>query len=105
MKRLALSILALSVSSALFAAAATNAPSIDPHRLSDDVKTLSSDAFEGRGPATAGETKTVELSFPKSALGYWDPNTKAWTVSSGSYTLYAASSSVDLGASTTLTLP
>ena len=61
MKRLALSILALSVSSALFAAAATNAPSIDPHRLSDDVKTLSSDAFEGRGPATAGETKTVEF--------------------------------------------
>ncbi len=60
MKRLALSILALSVSSALFAAAATNAPSIDPHRLSDDVKTLSSDAFEGRGPATAGETKTVD---------------------------------------------
>ncbi|WP_266183968.1 M28 family metallopeptidase [Dyella humicola] len=61
MKRLALSILALSVSSALFAAAATNAPSIDPHRLSDDVKTLSSDAFEGRGPATAGETKTVDF--------------------------------------------
>jgi Zn-dependent M28 family amino/carboxypeptidase len=48
------------VSSALFAAAATNAPTIDPHRLSDEVKTLSSDAFEGRGPATAGETKTVE---------------------------------------------
>ncbi|HEY2623494.1 MAG TPA: M28 family metallopeptidase [Dyella sp.] len=60
MKRLALSILALSVSSALFAAATTNAPSIDPHRLSDEVKTLSSDAFEGRGPATAGETKTVD---------------------------------------------
>jgi Zn-dependent M28 family amino/carboxypeptidase len=60
MKRLALSLLALSVSSALFAAVATNAPSIDPHRLSDDVKTLSSDAFEGRGPATAGETKTID---------------------------------------------
>ncbi|WP_130619415.1 M28 family metallopeptidase [Dyella amyloliquefaciens] len=57
MKRLALSLLALSVSSALFAAAA---PTIDPHRLSDDVKTLSSDAFEGRGPATAGETKTID---------------------------------------------
>jgi len=59
MKRLALSVLALSVSSALFAAAATP-PTFDPHRLSDDVKTLSSDAFEGRGPATAGETKTVD---------------------------------------------
>ncbi|MHA6205459.1 M28 family metallopeptidase [Dyella soli] len=60
MKRLALSVLALSVSSALFAAA-PNAPSIDPHRLSDDVKTLASDAFEGRGPATAGETKTIDF--------------------------------------------
>jgi Zn-dependent M28 family amino/carboxypeptidase len=59
MKRLALSLLALSVSSALFAAASTT-PTIDPHRLSDEVKTLSSDAFEGRGPATEGETKTID---------------------------------------------
>ncbi|WP_199098635.1 M28 family metallopeptidase [Dyella sp. ASV21] len=58
MKRLALSLLALSVSTALLAATPTT-PTIDPHRLSDDVKTLSSDAFEGRGPATEGETKTV----------------------------------------------
>ncbi|NKJ21098.1 M28 family metallopeptidase [Dyella sp. SG609] len=57
MKRLALSLLALSISSAVLAA---EAPSFDPHRLSADVKTLSSDAFEGRGPATAGETKTVD---------------------------------------------
>jgi Zn-dependent M28 family amino/carboxypeptidase len=56
-KRLALSLLALSVSSALFAA---QAPSFDPHRLSAEVKTLASDAFEGRGPATAGETKTID---------------------------------------------
>ena len=34
-------------------------PTFDPKRLSDEDKTLSSDAFEGRGPATAGETKTV----------------------------------------------
>ncbi|WP_267225078.1 M28 family metallopeptidase [Dyella silvae] len=60
MKRLALSLLALSVSSALFAAVPA-APSIDPHRLSEDVKTLSSDAFEGRGPATEGETKTIDF--------------------------------------------
>ena len=57
MKRLALSFLALSISSAVLAA---QAPSFDPQRLSADVKTLSSDAFEGRGPATAGETKTVD---------------------------------------------
>ena len=31
----------------------------DPARLSAHVKVLASDAFEGRGPATAGETKTV----------------------------------------------
>ncbi|MEP6940538.1 MAG: M28 family metallopeptidase [Rudaea sp.] len=36
-------------------------PKIDPKRLSDDVKTLSSDAFEGRGPATPAETKTVDF--------------------------------------------
>ena len=38
---------------------AGDAPQFDPKRLSDDVKTLASDAFEGRGPATAGEKRTV----------------------------------------------
>ncbi|TBR37154.1 MULTISPECIES: M28 family metallopeptidase [Dyella] len=57
MKRIALSLLALSLGAALHA---TDAPTFDPHRLSEDVKTLSSDAFEGRGPATAGETKTID---------------------------------------------
>ena len=41
-------------------ALATQPPTFDPQRLSQEVKTLSSDAFEGRGPATAGETKTVD---------------------------------------------
>ncbi len=31
----------------------------DGKRLSEQVKTLSSDTFEGRGPATAGEEKTI----------------------------------------------
>src|SRR3546814_4542650 len=35
-------------------------PTFDPQRLSEMVKTLSSDAFEGRGPATAGEKKTID---------------------------------------------
>ena len=35
-------------------------PKFDPQRLSAEVKTLSADAFEGRGPATPGETKTVD---------------------------------------------
>ena len=38
--------------------AAGSAP-IDPARLSDAVKTLASDAFEGRAPASPGEEKTV----------------------------------------------
>ena len=56
MKLLVASLLSLSVSTAL----AAEAPKFDPQRLSDEVKTLSSDEFEGRGPATAGETKTVD---------------------------------------------
>jgi Zn-dependent M28 family amino/carboxypeptidase len=42
-----------------FSAHAASGPEIDAKRLSQDVKVLSSDAFEGRGPHTAGETKTV----------------------------------------------
>ena len=40
-------------------AKAGNTPQFDPARLSQHVKILASDAFEGRGPNTAGETKTV----------------------------------------------
>ena len=58
MPRFALSLLTLSLTAALHAA---DAPAIDPHRLSEDVKTLSSDAFEGRGPHTPGETKTIDF--------------------------------------------
>ncbi|MGO1070752.1 M28 family metallopeptidase [Lysobacter sp. CA199] len=36
------------------------APTFDTKRLAEEVKTLSSDEFEGRGPATAGETKTID---------------------------------------------
>ncbi|WP_300619124.1 M28 family peptidase, partial [Dokdonella sp.] len=57
MKRLLASCIALALSSPAFA---DKAPTFDAQRLSDTVKTLASDAFEGRGPATAGETKTVE---------------------------------------------
>ena len=57
MQRLILSLAALSLSSAALSA---SAPTFDPKNLSDEVKTLASDAFEGRGPATAGETKTVD---------------------------------------------
>lgn len=56
MKLLAASLLSLAVSSAL----AGTAPKFDPQYLSETVKTLSSDEFEGRAPASAGETRTVE---------------------------------------------
>jgi Zn-dependent M28 family amino/carboxypeptidase len=36
------------------------AADLDPARIAGHVKVLSSDAFEGRGPATAGEVKTVQ---------------------------------------------
>jgi Zn-dependent M28 family amino/carboxypeptidase len=43
----------------LSAATAKDLPSFDPQRLSAEVKILSSDEFEGRGPATQGETLTI----------------------------------------------
>lgn len=55
MKQLVVGILALSVSTALYAAT----PQFDGQRISRDVKVLASDEFEGRGPATAGEEKTI----------------------------------------------
>ncbi|AXK71595.1 peptidase M20 [Lysobacter sp. TY2-98] len=57
---LAASLLTVSIGLALQPAMAAKAPDISAQRLSSIVRTLSSDAFEGRGPATAGETKTVD---------------------------------------------
>src|SRR5690606_1953163 len=54
-KRVAITLLAMSVSTALMAAP----PKFDGARISADVKELSSDAYEGRSPATAGEEKTI----------------------------------------------
>ena len=51
--------LVLLVSVAATATAATP-PKFDSQRLSQDVKVLSSDEFEGRAPNTAGEIKTVD---------------------------------------------
>ena len=33
---------------------------VDPARMTEHVKVLASDDFEGRGPATPGEAKTVD---------------------------------------------
>jgi Zn-dependent M28 family amino/carboxypeptidase len=40
--------------------AADNPVAIDPDRLSQTVKVLASDEFEGRAPGTPGETRTIE---------------------------------------------
>jgi Zn-dependent M28 family amino/carboxypeptidase len=44
----------------VFAAATVQAPVISADRIREDVRTLASDAFEGRGPGEPGERKTVE---------------------------------------------
>lgn len=51
---------ATSLLPAFLLAATTPADPISPQRLSADVRTLASDAFEGRAPGTAGETKTID---------------------------------------------
>lgn len=56
MKRLLLS----AAAAALFATGAVAAPApLDGARIMQDIKVLSSDQFEGRAPASAGEEKTV----------------------------------------------
>jgi Zn-dependent M28 family amino/carboxypeptidase len=45
---------------AAFAAGDHASGPIDPHRMSDIVKTLASDDFQGRAPGTPGEEKTVD---------------------------------------------
>ncbi|MDB5688752.1 MAG: hypothetical protein JWL91_628, partial [Sphingomonas bacterium] len=44
----------------LSATAAIAAPTFDTARVSRDIQTLSSDAYEGRGPATPAEKKTLD---------------------------------------------
>ena len=57
MKRLLLSALIIA---ACPVAQAADTPTFSTERLSAEVKTLSSDAFEGRGPATPAEAKTID---------------------------------------------
>ena len=45
-------------------------PAVDPAKLSEHIRVLASDAFEGRGPATPGEDKSVAyISGQMKALG------------------------------------
>jgi Zn-dependent M28 family amino/carboxypeptidase len=55
---------------AILAAASAHAAPTDPGRMSDIVRTLASDAFQGRAPGSAGETKTIDyLTAQFKALG------------------------------------
>src|SRR5687768_14323620 len=54
-------------------AAAPPAGSIDPARLSEHVRILASDAFEGRAPATAGEEKTIRYIAEQFAAAGLEP--------------------------------
>lgn len=54
-KTVAMGLLAMAVSTVVMA----QAPTFDGARISRDVRELASDAYEGRGPATAGEEKTI----------------------------------------------
>ena len=57
------------------------APAIDQARLAEHVRVLASDEFEGRGPGTAGETKTVAYiseQFRQAGLEPGGPN-GSWT--------------------------
>ncbi len=66
-------------------AVAATAPTFDAARVSRDVQVLSSDAFEGRAPATAGETKTVEYIVAQMKAAGLQPGgpatngTRSWT--------------------------
>ncbi len=51
---------ALAIAATATAAPALAQQTVSPERLSADVKTLASDAFEGRAPGTPGETKTID---------------------------------------------
>ncbi|MFV3076267.1 M28 family metallopeptidase [Niveispirillum fermenti] len=48
-------------------------PHFDMGRFSGDVRTLSSDAFEGRAPATAGEARTLEFLIDRMAAAGLEP--------------------------------
>ena len=60
------------------------APSpIDPNRIKADVRTLSSDAFLGRGPGEVGEAKTIDFLTHSFAAAGLEPGGEngGWTQS------------------------
>ena len=75
MRLLALSL----ISPVLVAAAAPGAPAISVQTLKDVTQTLSSDAFGGRKPATADETRTIDYIVKRfKAAGLTPGNHGSW---------------------------
>ncbi|WP_343060461.1 hypothetical protein [Sphingomonas rhizophila] len=78
-------IAALFVGAAGIASAQSAAPSFDGKRLESHIKTLSSDAFEGRGPATPGEKKAIDYIVGQlraaglEPAGDFDQGRRQWT--------------------------
>jgi Zn-dependent M28 family amino/carboxypeptidase len=70
---------------AIATAKADSAVQFDPQRLSQHVKVISSDEFEGRGPNTPGETKTVNYLIEQFKAAGLKPGgdlvkgTRSWT--------------------------
>ncbi|QGP79924.1 M28 family peptidase [Sphingobium sp. CAP-1] len=59
-KSLRLLLCASLLSSSALAMAAAPVPTFDVARIANDIRTLASDAYEGRGPATRAEVKTID---------------------------------------------
>jgi len=84
MSRSAASLLALALAAPVGALAQTS-PSFDIARVSKDVQILSSDAYEGRGPATPAEAKTVAYIIAQMKAAGLQPGgaiegkTRSWT--------------------------
>jgi Zn-dependent M28 family amino/carboxypeptidase len=72
-KWLMISLAVLAFAGPAGAATADSTPAFNPHRLSAEVKTLSSNAFEGRGPATTGETRTIDYVFAQMKAAGLEP--------------------------------
>src|SRR5690606_14152748 len=89
MTRFTASLLSLSITLALspaLAAPPVDAPAFDPQRMSQMVKTIAADDFEGRGPATSGEKKTIDYVTAQMQAASLQPGgdlrpdgTRAWT--------------------------
>ena len=74
MKRLLAGAVALSLSTAVLAAT----PVFDPARISADVRELSSDAYEGRSPATEGERRTIAYLSAALAESFETGDERGW---------------------------